>query len=187
MAKINYQIGEGVFSTVMLRIRDILLIEFTEQINLGNTFLPDIIYFDTDFTADEGNIPWVSVNWLDFDNLGDNRGSSTNLCRYFIDVKAEGYANVRKIVSVIRTILKSMQYDKLDFAEGVISETNITSSGVSFEPELKSSQGVVSGGLTYQCKVLEPNDRPVPDPLNESEYVSQINETNKSITIKSNY
>lgn len=187
MAKINYQIGEGNFSIVMQRIAAILLLEFNNQITLGNTFLPSIIYYDTDYSVDEGNIPFVSVNWMNFDNVSDARGVSSNLNHYFIDVKAAGYEVTRKIISIIRTILKSEQYLKLDFDYGIISETNILKAGVSFEENLNDSQGVISGGLTYQCLVQENNDEPVPTPLNDSIYISEINESGKFITLTQNY
>lgn len=187
MAKINYQIGEGNFSLVMKRIAAILLLEFTQQIVEGNTFLPTIIYFDTDYTPDEGNIPFVSVNWQDFENTSDARAISTNMNKYFIDVKAVGYDVNRKIIAIIRTILKSMQYVKLDFDYAIVSNTNVIAAGNTFEKELRDSQGVISGGVMYECLVTENNDEPVPQPLNESVYISAINESNKSITLNENY
>lgn len=187
MAKINYQIGEGNFSLVMKRIAAILLLEFTEQIAQGNTFLPDIIYFDTDFTPDEGDIPFVSVNWQDFENTSDARGISINMNKFLIDVKAVGYDVTRKIIAIIRTILKSEQYVKLDFDYGIVSNTNVIAAGNTFEKELRDSQGAISGGVMFECLVTENNDEPVPQPLTESIYVSAINESNKSITLHENY
>jgi len=73
MSKINYKIDEGVFSLVMKEIAAILLIEFTEQINLGNTFLPSEISYDTTSSVNEGDLPFVSVNWAKFDNRLDGR------------------------------------------------------------------------------------------------------------------
>jgi len=187
MAKIEYQIGEGNFSIVMKRIAAILLLEFTEQINQGNTFLPTEIYFDTDFAADEGNIPYVAVNWLEFSNQSDARGISTNTNKFFIDIKAVGYDTTKKIIAIVRTILKSQQYVKLDFDYGIISDTNVIAAGVSFEEKLRDSQGVISGGLTFECLITENNDSPVPTPLTDSIYESAINESDKKITLKQNY
>lgn len=187
MAKINYQIGAGLFSDIQTRIATILLDEFTNQISLGNTFLPNIIYFDTDYAPDEGNIPWVAVNWLDLEVREDARASSSNLCRYFIDVKGVGYDTVRKIIAVIRTILKSMQYLTLDYPPGSISDTNILTAGITYQENRIDSQGVVSGGLTFQCLVLEQNDQGVPTALNGSDYELPINMTDKSITLIENY
>jgi hypothetical protein len=187
MAKINYQIGEGNFSVVLTRIAAILLIEFANQITLGNTFLPSEIYKDTDFSADEGNMPYVAVNWMDFDSKEDTRAASGNTCGYFIDVKSKGYDTTRKIIAIIRTILKSEQYIRLDLDYGIISETNILSAGVTFEEKLRDSQGIVSGGLKYQGLVYEINDKPVSTPLNESQYEQLINESDKKITLKQIY
>lgn len=187
MGKIKYQIGEGNYSIVMKRIAAILLFEFAEQITLGNTYLPTEIYFDTDFAADEGNIPFVAVNWTEFENVSDARGISTNSNKYFIDVKAVGYETTKKIIAVIRTILKSQQYVKLDFDYGIVSGCNVIVAGVSFEEKLRGSQGVISGGLTFECLVTENNDAPVSTPLTDSVYESLINESDKKITLIQNY
>ena len=187
MAKINYQIGEANFSIVMKRIAAILLLEFAEQINQGNAYLPTEIYFDTDFAADEGNIPFVAVNWLEFENESDARAISTNKNKYFIDVKAVGYETTKKIIAAIRTILKSEQYVKLDFDYGIVSDTNVIAAGISFEEKLRGSQGTISGGLTFECLVTENNDKTVSIPLVDSVYESAINESDKKITLIQNY
>ncbi len=187
MAKINYQILEGNFSIVNKRIASILLIEFAEQIILGNTFLPSAVYFDTDFAADEGNIPFVSVNWLDFENKDDSKGFSDNTNKYFIDIKAVGYETTKKIIAIVRTILKSMQYDKLDFDYGIVAEVKVTNAGINFEESLRDSQGTISGGVNYQCTVTESNDAPVSTPLTDSIYESAINETDKKLTLQQIY
>lgn len=187
MSKIDYQIGEANFSIVTKRIGQILADEFAAQISLGNTFLPSVIYFDTNYAADEGNIPWIGINWLEFENNIDSRADSQNLNKYFIDVKAKGYDNFNKIISVIRTILKSQQYITLDFNLGLISDTNISGAGVNFEESMRDSQDVVSGGVSFQCMIVEPNDKPIPLELNDSEYQSEINESGKFITLQTNY
>jgi hypothetical protein len=185
MSKIAYQIGEGKFSEVMVRIASILTIEFAGQINLGNTFLPSVINYDTENSVNEGDIPFVSVNWLKFDNQDDYRQVQSNMNKFFIDVKAKGYDTVRKIIAVIRTILKSEQYLTLDYDLGFISETNIISAGVSFEDMNRDSQGVISGGLTYQCLINEDNDSPVSTNLNETYYNLIIKD--KTITLTNIY
>lgn len=182
MSKIAYQIGDGKFSEVLVRIASILTTEFAEQVVLGNTFLPSNIHYDTDYAVDEGNIPWVSVNWMKFDNKDDYRGGQDNLNHFYIDVKAAGYTNVRKIINVIRTILKSQQYITLDYDFGFLSNTNIISAGVNFEEMNRGSQGVISGGLTYECLISEPNDSPVEQDHNDTLYDLEI--TDKTITIK---
>lgn len=185
MSKIDYKIGEGRFSEVMVRIASILTIEFAAQVILGNDFLPSSIRFDTQSSVNEGDIPFVSVNWLKFDNKDDYRLVQSNTNNFFIDVKAKGYDNVRKIIAVIRTILKSEQYITLDYDLGFISETNITSAGVTLEEMNRDSQGVISGGLTYQCLINEVNDSPVPTAISETEYELDIE--NKTITLKNIY
>ena len=102
-------------------------------------------------------------------------------------MKAVGYEVTRNIIAIIRTILKSQQYVKLDFDYGIVSNTKVMSAGINFEESLRDSQGVISGGLTYECLVLENNDEPVPTTLTDSIYVSLINESDKSITLKQNY
>lgn len=188
MAKINYQIQEGNFSIVNTRIAEILLLEFANQkANYSADFLPDKVYIDPFYSVDEGNIPFVSCNWINFESSEDGRAISTNLNEFFIDVKAIGYENFNKIIAIIRTILKSEQYIKLDFDYGIVSDTNIVSAGVNFEESLRDSQGVISGGLRFQCKITENNDKPVPQPLNESEYNSEVDESGKFLTLKSIY
>lgn len=187
MAKITYKIGEGVYSQVMKRIASILLVEFAKQITLGNTFLPTSVSYDNANAVSEGDIPYVSVNWLKFDNVDDFRVQQTNRNNFFIDVKAVSYDTVRKIIAVIRTILKSNQYITLDYAFGTVSETNITSAGINFEDINRDSQNVISGGLTYQCLIVEPNDGYESTALNESNYDLLIEETEKVLTIKQEY
>jgi len=187
MAKIDYKIEEDNFSIVLKRIADILLVEFCEQVIKGNDFLPEEIYYDTDYTPDEGNIPWVAVNWLNYTNSVENRSSSQNKNRYFIDVKAVSYETVRKIISVIRKILKSEQYILLDFPYGIVSETSISEAGVSFETHLRDSQGAISAGLNFECNVFESNDIPVSTDLNQTTYESIINESDKKLTLKNIY
>ncbi len=183
MSKIAYKIGEGLFSEVMVRIASILAVEFAEQIVLLNTFLPSSVSYDTENSVNEGDVPFVSVNWLNFENLDDYREHQSNMNSFFINVKAIGYDNVRKIIAVIRTILKSEQYITLDFPLGYISETNIVSAGVTFEDSNTNSQGIISGGLTYKCIINESNDSPVAVDLAEATYNLII--TNKTITFKS--
>lgn len=187
MAKINYKIGGGNIEAVQQRIASILQDEFENQIILLNSFLPDIVYFDTDFAPDEGNIPWVAVNFLSFEENSDARSQTQYTCKFFIDVKAVGYQNLRKIIAVIRTILKSMQYLILDFDYGTISDASIISGGISFQESNIDSQGVCSGGLTFQCNIIEENDQAIPTALNSSNYESPINETDKSISLNENY
>lgn len=187
MAKIAYKIGEGQFSLVMKKIAAILLVEFAAQIVLENDFLPTSVSYDTEGSVNEGDIPFVSVNWLKFDNKDDYRQLQSNTNHFFIDVKAKGYDTVRKIIAVIRTILKSEQYILLDFDPGFISETNIISAGVTFEESNKDSQGIISGGLTYQCLINEDNDSPVSTEFNETLYELSINETDKILTLKNKY
>ncbi len=187
MSKIDYKIEEDNFSKIPKMIAEILLVEFCKQIELKNDFLPNEVYYDTDYTPDEGNIPWVAVNWLNYDNTIDNRASSQNLNRYFIDVKNTSYETVRKTISVIRKILKSEHYITLDFVDGIISNTNIIEAGVSFEEQLRDSQGTISGGVTYQCNVFETNDVPEGTPLVQSTYESVINESDKKLTLKNIY
>ena len=67
MSKIDYQIGEGVYSSVMTRIASILAVEFAAQVLLGNTFLPSSVSFDTESSVNESDIPFVSVNWMNFE------------------------------------------------------------------------------------------------------------------------
>ena len=183
-AKIANKIGEGVFSSVMTRIASILEVEFAAQVILGNAFLPSSVSYDTESSVNE-DVPFVSVNWMKFDNQDDYREQQANLNSFFIDVKAKGYDNVRKIIAVIRTILKSEQYIYLDFNPGVISQTNVISAGVTFENMNRDSQGVISGGLTFQCLVNEPNDSPVLLDLNETLYELTI--SNKKITLENIY
>lgn len=185
MSKIAYQIGEGKFSEVMVRIASILATEFAAQVILGNTFLPSSISYDTESSVNEGDIPFVSVNWLNFDNRDDYRQLQSNTNNFFIDVKAKGYDTVRKIIAVVRTILKSEQYITLDYDLGFISETNIVSAGVTFEEMNRDSQGIISGGLTYRCLINEDNDSPVSTDLNETLYNLTIE--NKTITLKNIY
>jgi len=187
MAEINYQIGEGNFSLVLKKIAAILLIEFANQITLGNNFLPSSVGYDNSSSVNEGDIPFVSVNWLKFDNSADHRTYQSNMCQFFIDVKAIGYDNVRKIIAVIRTILKSEQYILLSYTNGMISETNIVSAGVTFEEGNRSSQDVISGGLTYQCLVNETNPSPVSTEIDSTLYELGINDTDKILTLENNY
>ena len=125
MSKIAYKIGEGKFSEVMVRLASILALEFASQVTLGNTFLPSSVSYDTQSSVNEGDIPFVSVNWLKFDNKDDYRKVQSNTNDFFIDVKAKGYDNVRKIIAVVRTILKSEQYITLDYDLGFISEKKL--------------------------------------------------------------
>lgn len=159
MSKINYKIEEGTFSLVMKEIAAILLIEFTNQITLGNNFLPSEISYDTSSAVNEGDLPFVSVNWAKFDNKLDARAHSENLNDYYIDIKAVGQDNVRKIIAVIRSILKHQEYLTLGFEYGVISDTNITTSGIDLESIAmnKDSQGTVTGGVWYRANVVEQN------------------------------
>src|SRR6056297_3546929 len=121
MSKIDYKIGEGRFSLVMKRIASILVTEFAEQIELGNDFLPSSVTYDKAEGVSEGDIPFVGVTWMKFDNQSDYREQQLNENSFFIDVKAQSYDTVRKIIAIIRTILKSQQYILLDFGFGVVS------------------------------------------------------------------
>ncbi len=184
MSKIDYKIGEGRFSLVMKRIASILVAEFAEQIKLGNDFLPSSVTYDKAEGVSEGDIPFVGVTWMKFDNQSDYREQQLNENSFFIDVKAQSYDTVRKIIAIIRTILKSQQYILLDFDFGVVSETKITSAGVNFEDMNRSSQDIISGGLTFQCQINEPNDNGSGTDLEESWYELNINETEKVLTLK---
>lgn len=186
MSKIGYQIGEDNFSLVLKEIASILVVEFARQIELGNTFLPESVSYDTDFAVNEGDTPFVSVNWLKFDNTDDYRELSQNNNQYFIDIKAKGYDVVRSIISVVRKILKSEQYITLNFVPGIISNTNIVSAGVSFETHNRSSQGTISGGVTFQCNVVESNDKPVGVLLDQSNYDLMLDQ-DKVLTLKQVY
>jgi len=187
MAEIGYKIGEGVFSQVMKSIATILTTEYVAQIALGNTFLPTSAGYDNIGAVNEDEYPYVSVDWLKFDNRDDFRNNQANINNFYIDVKAIGVDNVRKIIAVTRTILKAKQYIILNFASGVISDTNIINAGITFEESNRSSQGVISGGLTFQCLVNEINPSPTSTELNETLYESSINETDKIITLKNEY
>ena len=187
MANINYKIQPSNLSLVADRLTSVLTIEFANQVVLGNDFLPDKIYYDTDYGTDPGNIPYVAVNWLDFNNKISELSNHQNICKYFIDVKGVGYDVVRKIIEVVRTILMSLQYEKLEFDYGIMSDRNIINAGIDYENDLRSSQGVVSGGLMYECLVLETNDQPVPIDLDESVYTQLINRTDKYFEYKEEY
>lgn len=183
MAKINYQIGEGNFSLVMKRIASILLVEFANQITLGNTFLPDEVCYDTSSAASEGDIPFVAVNWMKLDSTIDARNSSQNENVYFIDVKAVGYDNVRKIIAVIRTILKDQQYVILDFPYGTVSDVNIISAGIDLEERNRGSQDTINGGVQIKCNVLETNPPMEGIEIQETDYELQINDSDKILKL----
>jgi len=87
---------------------------------------------------------------------------SENLNDYFIDIKAIGQDNVRKIIAVVRSILKYQEYLTLGFEPGVISDTNITTAGIDMESIAmnKDSQGTVTGGVWYRANVVENNPSP---------------------------
>ena len=187
MSKITTKIEAGNTEIVLKRIAAILLTEFTAQKILGNDFLPDDVFYDTDYSVDEGSIPFVSVNWINSTNIDNYRTVRNDNNMFFIDIKAVGIDVCRKIINIVSVILSAEQYIILDFDTRFISNTGITDSGIDFENMNRNSQGVVSGGVNYSCWINNVNLLNTGEPLTTSEYISEINESGKKLTWKTTY
>ncbi len=186
MPNINYQISEGYFSIIERQIASILALEFANQITLGNTFLPSSVGYGQDAAINESEIPFVSVYFMKTDSDLEASNRNDYPTDYFIDVKALGRENCEKIINVVRHVLKSRYYVNLEI-NGVVSRTKVREYGVTFEENLRGSDGTIGGGLTFRVHINE-EVKEIDSilALSEAYTTCKVNGTTKTIEFKNN-
>jgi hypothetical protein len=161
MSKINHLIGQANFQIVEIQLAAILQDEFIKQNELqeiqspGSSFLPETVYFGFTRVVNEGDLPFVAVNWTQERGVLESGESLHYSDSYFIDVKAVSRTVCAKIINAVRHILKSNYYRSLDLPSGMISRTGIDNLGIDFEVKTTGAQGTESGGINFGVDINE--------------------------------
>jgi hypothetical protein len=154
------QIGESRAGQIMHRIADILLLEFVNQISLGNTFLPTEISADYAHAVDAGSMPFVGVMYSDSDYPNEAQSQSDAVSKYVIECKANTYAEARKISEVVRAILKNSQYNRLllplDFG---IKGTKVTQRTMSIFEQRRAAQDSTTSYVVFEARHYETTEK----------------------------
>jgi len=191
MAKITQIIPTQRFELIRDRIAQILALELANQAVLqSNTLFNGKVWVERFIRFDKTELPAINVYFsdasYDHNTAITARGTNTYNIDLHCSAKHENGSDgdklsmfkLQKLAGVIRAILEDPAYIRLDFANGVIQHTSVSSLRVS-EPSQEDSFLITSGRLVFTVLSNE-NTRDL-QPIDASEYTTSvtIGETDK--------